>query len=359
MKKAAPFRLHDHVDGWLKAIDVESASSPGAIVAFGDSITDGTCSTLDAHDRWEDVLSMRLGFAHGAIALPSRGLSDGLKAVVNEGIGGNTITREGLTPPADSTPGLERLDRDVLSHHGVTDVILFMGTNDIRRGATAGQVVSGMTSIIQKVRAKGIRVVGVTIIPRHNSAPNGANTGWNPEKTRVKNAVNQWIRSKAPFDKVIDFDLVVRDPQPDLIRSRSTGRRYHRARRATPWANCGVEAVHPVRCWRGDPRQRAGTTFSDAPATDPAERLKGVVVVAGATRGAGRGIACPWRSRRDRHCRAVVFAAIRRRTGAPETLDETAEMINAAGGTARVRVDHTVGPRWRRSLARRSRTWPV
>jgi len=48
---------------WRKAIDVFPSSSTGSIVAFGDSITDGTCSTVDAHDRWEDVLAVRLALA--------------------------------------------------------------------------------------------------------------------------------------------------------------------------------------------------------------------------------------------------------------------------------------------------------
>jgi lysophospholipase L1-like esterase len=215
---SAPFTLTTTSLWWLKAIDVQSTSSSGTIVAFGDSITDGTCSTLDAHDRWEDVLSIRLGLEHDAAARQARGPRGGLKAVINEGIGGNTITREGLTTPVDSPPGLERLDRDVLSHHGVTDVVLFMGTNDIRRGATAASVIEGMTSIVQRVKSKGIRIVGVTIIPRHNVAPAGTNTGWNPEKTRMRNEINQWIRTKAPFDAVIDFAEIVRDPaNPDLI----------------------------------------------------------------------------------------------------------------------------------------------
>jgi lysophospholipase L1-like esterase len=182
---------------WLKAIDVQSADAPGAIVAFGDSITDGSCSTLDAHDRWEDVVSVRL---------------DGRKAIVNEGIGGNTVTREGLTPPADSPTGIERLERDVLSHHGVTDVVVFMGTNDIRRGATAATVIAGLTSIVKRIKAKNIHAIGVTIIPRHKVAPSGTNTGWDSGKTRIRNEVNQWIRSKALFDDVIDFTQVVRDP---------------------------------------------------------------------------------------------------------------------------------------------------
>jgi lysophospholipase L1-like esterase len=150
--------------------------------------------------------------------------------VINEGIGGNTITREALSPPPDTTPGLERLDRDVLTHHGVTDVVLFMGTNDIRRGATAAAVIDGTSAIIKQVKAKGIRITGATIIPRHNVATAGTNTGWNPEKTRIRNEVNVWIRAKAPFDQVIDFAQVVRDPaNSDLL---------------LPAFNCG-DGIHP------------------------------------------------------------------------------------------------------------------
>jgi len=202
---------------WLKSIDVQSTASPGAIVAFGDSITDGSCSTLDAHNRWEDLLSVRLGLAYEATS-QDRASTAGLKAVVNEGIGGNTITRKDLMPPPDSTPGLERLNRDVLSHHSVRDVVLFMGTNDIRRGVTAANLISGMIAIAERIKAQGIRVIGATIIPRHNRAAVGNNTGWNPEKTSIRNEVNSWIRTTAPFDAVIDFSQVVRDPgDPDRL----------------------------------------------------------------------------------------------------------------------------------------------
>jgi lysophospholipase L1-like esterase len=211
---------------WLKSIDVLSPRSTSAVVAFGDSITDGTCTTLDAHDRWEDWVSVRLDLA-------SRGESSregGPRSIVNEGIGGNTITRKDLSPPPDSTPGLERLDRDVLSHAGVTHVVLFMGTNDIRREASAAQVIAGMENIIQRVKAKGLRIYGVTIIPRHNVAPSGTNTGWNPAKTAIRNQVNQWIRTAAPFDGVLDFDKVVRQPaNSDLL---------------VPAFNCG-DGIHP------------------------------------------------------------------------------------------------------------------
>ena len=61
------------------------------------------------------------------------------------------------SPPADSTPGIERLERDVLTHEGVTDVIVFMGTNDIRRGASAAQVTGGLSQIVQRVKQRGSR----------------------------------------------------------------------------------------------------------------------------------------------------------------------------------------------------------
>ena len=222
---AVPFTATTTSTFWVKSIDVLSSMSTGAIVAFGDSITDGTCSTLDGHDRWEDMLAMRLAFDAS-----SRGSADAHKAVVNEGIGGNTLTREKLQPPPDSTPGLERLERDILSHHGVTHVVLFMGTNDARREAPAAQIIAATEDIVRRVKKAGLKTVGVTMIPRHNRPPTENNTGWSAAKTRVRNEVNQWIRTKTPFDAVIDFDKAVKDPENgDLI---------------NPPFNCG-DGIHP------------------------------------------------------------------------------------------------------------------
>jgi lysophospholipase L1-like esterase len=210
---------------WLKAIDVLSPSATGAVVAFGDSITDGTCATLDANNRWEDWVAVR-----AQLDAESRGQAGVHKAVVNEGIGGNTLTRD-VQPLPDSPPGMERLDRDVLSHVGTTHVILFMGTNDIRRNASTSQVIAGMQDVIKRVKARGLKIIGVTIIPRHNVPPSGTNTGWDASKTQIRREVNQWIRTNAPFDGVIDFDRVVRDPtNADLM---------------DPAFNCG-DGIHPA-----------------------------------------------------------------------------------------------------------------
>jgi lysophospholipase L1-like esterase len=178
-------------------------------VAFGDSITDGTCSTLDAHDRWEDALAVRLALGPKVT-----------HAVINEGIGGNTVIGDAnFNPPVNSPPGVDRLDRDVLSHAGVTHVVIFLGTNDIRRGATAEQVIGGLKDIIARVKAKGIKIIGVTIIPRDSVVPGIPDTGWNDAKTKIRNEVNDWTRKQAGFDGVLDFDQVVRDSaNPDIIK---------------------------------------------------------------------------------------------------------------------------------------------
>jgi len=203
----------------LKSIDVHPYSPASAIVAFADSITDGTCTTLDAHDRWEDIVAQRF-----AMQTPIP------RSVVNEGIGGNTVTSEHVQPPPDSPPGMSRVERDVLSHSGVSHVVLFMGTNDIRREVGASELIAGMKSIITRVKAQGIKVIGVTIIPRHNRDPDADNTGWNDAKTKIRNEVNEWIRTKAEFDGVIDFDKVVRSrANPNLI---------------DPTYNCG-DGIHP------------------------------------------------------------------------------------------------------------------
>jgi len=198
---------------WLKAIDVRPAGGTSAIVAFGDSITDGTCTTLDAHDRWEDVVSQRLTL---------QGQTN--RAVINEGIGGNTVMdAANYDPKINSPTGIERFDRDVLSHPGVSHVVFFEGTNDIVRGASAQGLMSGIKVIVERAHAKNLRIIGATIIPRGNAT-------WNAAKDTIRHQVNDYIKKGAGFDAVIDFDAVVKNPnKPDEM---------------IPAYNCG-DNVHP------------------------------------------------------------------------------------------------------------------
>jgi lysophospholipase L1-like esterase len=106
-----------------------------------------------------------------------------------------------------------------------------MGTNDINRAQTAARVSEGLSSLIARAKAAGLRAIGVTIVPRHQTAAPGAPLpGWTPEKTAIRNEVNQWIRTKAPFNAVIDFDAIVRSPtDPNQL---------------NPPFNCG-DNIHP------------------------------------------------------------------------------------------------------------------
>jgi lysophospholipase L1-like esterase len=185
---------------WLSAIDVLSEVE-GAVVFLGDSITDGTATTTDGHDRWHDIAFLRL-------LLGSNG--GPTKPFVNEGIGGNRVTV--TVPPGGSPAAVERLDRDVLSRSGISHVIFFEGTNDLASGLVdADHLIAGMTEIIQRVKAQNLKIVGATIIPRSNAT-------WTPQMTAYRHQVNDWIRHGAHFDRVLDFDEVMKDStNPDIM----------------------------------------------------------------------------------------------------------------------------------------------
>jgi lysophospholipase L1-like esterase len=186
---------------WLvAAIDVYSPSADGTVVFFGDSITDGTATTTDGHDRWHDIVFLRR-------------LLDDKEHVqlgaVNEGIGGNRVTN---VIPGNSPAAVDRLDRDVLARTGATHVVFFEGTNDIAAGVNADQLMAGMQNVIDRVHAARLPIFCSTIIPRHNAT-------WTAQMTDYRNIVNDWIRHKANCDAVIDFDRVMRKSaqEPDVM----------------------------------------------------------------------------------------------------------------------------------------------
>lgn len=189
---------------WLDAVDVLGAEARGTVVALGDSITDGAGADLDADNRWPDVLADRLN------ALPPE--DPRRRTVVNAGIGGNTLNS--VENPQVGVNGLTRLDRDVLRQTGVSDVVVFHGTNDIYVGQSADQVIASLETAAQRIHDAGARAIVATLIPRGNGV------GWTPEHEEHRLAVNAWIRANTVFDDVIDLDPVVDDPDdPGHIRA--------------------------------------------------------------------------------------------------------------------------------------------
>jgi lysophospholipase L1-like esterase len=184
---------------WVANLDVLTSQADGTIVFFGDSITDGTGTTTDGHDRWHDIVVLRM-------QLDRKGKTQ--FGAVNQGIGGNRVTN---IFPGGSPAAVDRLDRDVLARSGATHVVLFEGTNDIQAGVTADQLIAGIQNVIDRVHAARLPIIGATIIPRHNAT-------WTPQMTQYRNIVNEWIRHKANFDGVIDFDRLIRSAaDPDLM----------------------------------------------------------------------------------------------------------------------------------------------
>ncbi len=185
---------------FFDGIDVHEGQGSFAIVALGDSITDGAHSTLNANRRWPDVLADRL------INRPTNNIS-----VLNEGIGGNRVLNEGAGPSA-----LSRVDRDVLAQSDVRYLVILESINDIGRLAhvqvpwddvTAAQLEHGLTQIVDAAHEHGIKVIGATLTPY-----GGANY-YSDKGEQVREAVNDWIRSSGTFDGVFDFDKATQDPQ--------------------------------------------------------------------------------------------------------------------------------------------------
>jgi lysophospholipase L1-like esterase len=195
--------------GWyfLDGLDVLAPGKSGAVVSFGDSITDGyqasgetgleTLATIDANGRYPDDLERRLI----AAGIPL--------SVLNAGISGNQLLHSGL--PLFGPTGLSRFGADVLAQPGVTDVIVLEGINDIgqRPPATASALIAAYEQLIGQAHRAGVAIQLGTLTP----------TGGTPSPaygdaaaSAVREQVNRWIRGQRLSDGIVDFDAAVRDP---------------------------------------------------------------------------------------------------------------------------------------------------
>ena len=68
---------------------------------------------------------------------------------MNQGIGGNVVTSDGLGPTA-----MDRYMRDVLNQSGVKYVIVFEGVNDIGAGVSAATITAAFDTLIAQARAQ-------------------------------------------------------------------------------------------------------------------------------------------------------------------------------------------------------------
>jgi len=201
---------------FLSGVDIETPRTGRAVVVFGDSISDGVGSTVDANKRWPDVLANRLNAKGGGWG------------VVNMGISGNRVLGDGAGQSA-----LARFDRDVLSIPGVKTVILFEGVNDLGISygkfegplaelfkslasgskVTAESMIAGYRQLIARAHGRGLKVLVATITPYRGAAY------YSEEGESIRQAINTWIRTGGEADGVLDFDAVIRDPaKPNQIK---------------------------------------------------------------------------------------------------------------------------------------------
>ena len=187
-------------------LDAVLMDAPGAstVVAFGDSITDGTGSTINGDDRWPDILSRRV---HGRLG--------DRYSIVNQGIGGNRVIGP-VDYAANPVPGgqraLDRLERDIIALPGVSTVLWLEGINDFGTGGdSVADVIAGVTEGVRRLRAAipGVRIFMGTLTASLNST-NG--THGTPAIEAKRREYNAFIRNAAILDGVLEFDLATFDP---------------------------------------------------------------------------------------------------------------------------------------------------
>lgn len=210
---AATWPQADKFTRWyqLAGVDVLAAPAAHAVVAIGDSITDGYGVAPDTNGRWTDGLATRL-----------RGAGLAGVGVVNAGIGGGRMLQDGLGPNLAS-----RFERDVLARPGVTHAIVMIGVNDFgvqhrnhedtpaARARMVSDLEQAYRQLVARAHAQGVCVLGATITPYARS--DYYKPG--PDNEADRQAYNAWIRGAGVVDGVVDFDAALRDPaQPDHLR---------------------------------------------------------------------------------------------------------------------------------------------
>jgi lysophospholipase L1-like esterase len=198
----------------LAGIWVDTASPTRAVVAFGDSITDGNGSTPDRDRRWPDYLAARLS-THRATS--SEGRTGGV-AVVNAGISGARLLGDRMGVNAAA-----RFEQDVLGQPGAHTAIVLMGINDIgwpqtafapqEAPMTAERMIAVYRQLIAQAHARGVRIIGATLLPFEGALQGTPFDGYyTPAKDAVRQEVNRWIRESGEFDEMADLDALLRDP---------------------------------------------------------------------------------------------------------------------------------------------------
>jgi lysophospholipase L1-like esterase len=205
---SGPFTTTYSCSMFVTSVDVAPpANLAGAVIALGDSITDGTGSTAGANHRYTDYLAQRFA------ALTGTTLSVTNAGIVGNAVLDNRFNSNGSINVNFGTPALARLGRDVLLQSGASAVLLLEGINDIGADdAQASDIALADEQIVIQAHAAGLKVYAGTLPPFGGSTVGyGGNYGTSAGEAQ-RQLLNQWIRTGNAFDGIVDFDQVLADP---------------------------------------------------------------------------------------------------------------------------------------------------
>lgn len=202
---------------FLSELDVLAPRDTIVLVAYGDSITDGTFSTLNGYDRWSNVMSRKLHEKLGNAV-----------SVVNEGISSNAVSGVFIGQSA-----VDRLGRDVLGVSGLSGVVWLEGINDLGGlGITEIPVINGYKQVVARLHTSNIAVVGATVTPSYGpggyppanspflaGAPQLAIRYAGVQTDTYRKQLNSFIMHSGVYDGVADFSGAITDPATGTMRA--------------------------------------------------------------------------------------------------------------------------------------------
>jgi len=194
---------------YVETVDVMADGDTVVVCAFGDSITDGTHTTLNINDRWANVLSRRLHNAYGNKI-----------SIVNEAIGGNRVVNPAVPNSTSGPAAVDRLDRDVLALSGLTHVIWLEGINDLGALHSTDSIIAGYRDVATRLHTAGVKVIAGTVVSALGVFGVPFPTGDNGVVAEAgRQVLNKFIRQSGIFDGIAEFDVATLDPATGNMRT--------------------------------------------------------------------------------------------------------------------------------------------
>jgi lysophospholipase L1-like esterase len=176
-------------DRWLSEVQVLTTEPLPTFSVYGDSLSDGIYLPVDTGARWTDRLMADSG---------------GRVVGLNYGVAGDRITGQA---PLGQLPS--RVETDVLTPAGVSAVIVEMGSNDIKAGVSAKDILAQFRLLATAVARTHATLIVTTVPPRNDGLPAASE--------RQRQLLNDGLRQ---YPIVADLDRALADPHTHRLSAR-------------------------------------------------------------------------------------------------------------------------------------------